>query len=83
MNEQKVGAGSAATEDGKVPDAKEEKPNAVLKLEKSNFDEKIKEGVVFVKVISNIFFLLCNISLSLEVLYCGYQDQGLNQYTAW
>lgn len=49
VNEQKVGAGSATTEDGKVPDAKEEKPSAVLKLEKSNFDEKIKEGVVFVK----------------------------------
>ena len=54
MTEQKAGAGSAATEDGKVPDAKDLKPSAVLKLEKTNFDEKIKEGVVFVKVLLEV-----------------------------
>jgi hypothetical protein len=30
--------------------AKEAKPSAVLKLEKTNFDTEIQEGVVFVKV---------------------------------
>lgn len=49
VDEQKAGTGGAAGEDGKVPDVEEETPTAVLKLEKSNFDEKIKEGVVFVK----------------------------------
>ena len=54
VTEQKAGAGSAATEDGKVPDAKDLKPSAVLKLEETNFDEKIKEGVVFVKVLLEV-----------------------------
>merc|ERR1711915_493506 len=44
-------AGAGADDDGKVPDAKkpEEKPSAVVRLDKENFAEKTKTGVAFVK----------------------------------
>jgi len=46
VNAQKGSSGSEASEDGKVP---ETGPSPVLKLDNTNFEEKVKEGVVFVK----------------------------------
>ena len=44
------GAGADAGEDGKVPAAEEAAPAAVVKLDNANFEDEVKEGIVFVKV---------------------------------
>lgn len=46
VNDNKGGKATEASEDGKVPEAK---TVAVVKLDKTNFEENIKSGVVFVK----------------------------------
>ena len=49
--------GDEANEDGKVPDIV---ASPVIKVDKDNFDETIKEGVTFVKVIECFgLFLFC------------------------
>eukprot|EP00088_Acartia_fossae_P060237 TRINITY_DN7208_c0_g1_i1.p1 TRINITY_DN7208_c0_g1~~TRINITY_DN7208_c0_g1_i1.p1 ORF type:complete len:398 (-),score=125.61 TRINITY_DN7208_c0_g1_i1:188-1381(-) len=47
VNANKGSAGAGASEDGKVPEPG--KPSPVLKLENSNFEDEVKEGIVFVK----------------------------------
>jgi len=50
-NKEQAGAGGEAAEDGKVPEAeaKKEVVSPVVRLDKDNFDEKIKTGVAFIK----------------------------------
>jgi len=49
INTNKGGAGADASEDGKVPAAEEAAPAAVVKLDNANFEDEVKEGIVFVK----------------------------------
>ena len=50
-NKEQAGAGGEAAEDGKVPEAeaKKEVVSPVVRLDKDNFEEKIKTGVAFIK----------------------------------
>ena len=49
-NPNQGGAGADAGEDGKVPAAQDAATAAVVKLDNANFEDEVKDGVVFVKV---------------------------------